>query len=165
MSNQTKDLGPCELDFDDSVLGKTFGGVRFRHTEESAPVREDQAGATEVDGITSGVSACEAEAPLTRITLANLAKTLGNAAYEDGVLGVKASVGKSRKDNAKKLILKPIIDDVVSADPSTWLTIHLASPRVDWDVEYSAEGQRVYRVVFKAYPDPDNDNELFKVGE
>jgi hypothetical protein len=162
MSSPIKDLGPCDVDFDGASLGKTFGGVKFRYTEETAPVKTDQTGVTEIDGITSGVSACEAEVPLTRASLANLLKVLGNAVYEAGVLTVGTTIGKSLKDNAKVLILKPIIDNEVSSDATTWLTAALASPRSDWEVDYSPEGQRVYKVIFKIFPN--DNNELFKIG-
>lgn len=160
MANPIKDLGPCEITFDSVSLGATFGGVVFRHTEESRPVREDQQGVTNVDELKVGVS-CEIEVPLTRSSLGQLSKVIGNSTYTGSKLQVGVVVGQSLLDSAKELIIKPIIDSVVSTDSKTWLTVYKAYPRVDLEVNYNFENQRVYKVMFKAFPD---DGKLWKIG-
>jgi len=160
MSSPIKDLGPCEVNFDGVSLGATMGGVIFRHTEESRPVREDQQGVTNVDELKVGVS-CEIEVPLTRSSLGQLSKVIGNSTYTGTKLEVGVVVGESLLDHAKVLILKPIIDSVVSTDPSTWLTVYKAYPRADLELTYNYENQRVYKVIFKAFPD---NGKLWKIG-
>jgi hypothetical protein len=152
MSSPIKDLGPCAVIFDGVTLGATMGGVIFRHTEESRPVREDQQGVTNVDELKVGAS-CECEVPLTRSSLGQLSKVIGNATYTGTKLEVGVVVGESLLDLAKTLILKPIINSVVSTDESTWLTIYKAYPRADLELTYNYETQRVYKVIFKAFPD------------
>ena len=160
MASPIKDLGPCEVTFDGVSLGSTFGGVIFRHTEESRPVREDQQGVTNVDELKVGVS-CEIEVPLTRTSLGQLSKVIGNSTYTGSKLEVGVVVGQSLLDAAKVLIIKPIIDSVVSTDSKTWLTVYKAYPRVDLEVNYNYENQRVYKVIFKAFPD---SGKLWKIG-
>lgn len=160
MSSPIKDLGPCEVNFDGVSLGATMGGVIFRHTEESRPVREDQQGVTNVDELKVGVS-CEIEVPLTRSSLGQLSKVIGNSTYTGTKLEVGVVVGESLLDNAKVLILKPIIDSVVSTDERTWLTVYKAYPRADLELTYNYENQRVYKIIFKAFPD---NGKLWKIG-
>ncbi len=162
MSSPIKDLGPCQVTFDGVSLGETSGGVIFRHTEESRPVRVDQQGVTNVDELKVGVS-CEVKVPLTRSSLAQLAKVIGNSVYTGGAtLEVGVVIGESLLDNAKQLIIKPIIDSEVSTDESTWLTVYKAYPKADLEVTYDFENQRVYKVIFKAFPD---SGKLWKIGE
>lgn len=158
--NPVKDLGPCAIIFDDVDLGATLGGVKFRHTEESRPVREDQQGVTSVDELKVGAT-CEVEVPLTRTALGQLSKVIGNATYTGTKLEVGVVIGESLLTNAKTLVIKPIIESVVSTDSSTWLTIYKAYPRADLEVSYDYDNQRVYKVIFKAFPD---SGKLWKIG-
>ncbi len=160
MSSPIKDLGPCEVNFDGVSLGATMGGVIFRHTEESRPVREDQQGVTNVDELKVGAS-CEIEVPLTRSSLGQLSKVIGNSTYTGTKLEVGVVVGESLLTHAKVLILKPIIDSVVSTDERTWLTVYKAYPRADLELTYNYENQRVYKVIFKAFPD---GTKFWKIG-
>lgn len=162
MSNPIGDLGPCAVIFDDVDLGATMGGVKFRHTEESRPVNEDQKGTTSVDEIKVG-AACEIEVPLTRTSLGQLSQIIGNATYTGSKLRVSVAVGISLLDQAKELILKPMVDGVVSTDASQWLTVHKAYPKVDLELAYDMEGQRIYKAIFKAFPRAE-DNEIWRIG-
>lgn len=161
MGSPMQDLGPCQVVFDGVELGKTFGGVKFRHTEESRPVREDQSGVTNVDEIKVGAS-CELEVPLTRSSLGQLSKVIGNATYTGTKLEVGVVIGESLLTHAKELILKPYIDSVPSPDQSTWLTLYKAYPRADLEVNFDFEGQRVYKVIFKGFPD--DQGRFWKIG-
>lgn len=148
-----KDLGPCQVLYDDVDLGKTEGGVSFRYTEDSKPVNTDQSGVTNEDEIKVGVSACEAEVPLTRSSLGQLAKVIGGSSYTGTKLKAHNQVGVSMYDNAKELILKPIVNNAASTDESDWLVIPKAYPKVDFDIAFSKDGQRIYKVMFKGFPD------------
>lgn len=153
--NPLLDLGPCAVIFNNVDLGKTNGGVKFRYTEESRPVNEDQSGITEVDLIKVGAT-CEVEVPLTRVSLGQLAVVTGGATYTGSRLRVGVPVGISLLALAKKLILKPYIDGVATTDSTKWLTIYKAYARADYEIEFNNEGQRVYKVIFKAFPDSAN---------
>jgi hypothetical protein len=162
--NPVKDLGPCGLVFDNVDLGSTFGGVKFKLTTESKPVNEDQAGVTEVDGIELGFSDCSVEAMLTRSSLAVLSKVIKGSTYVGNKLSIRNRVGSAMYENAALLIIKPMIDGAVSTDSKTWINIPKAYPRVDMEVIFDSAGQRVYKVVFKAFPDAANNNELAYIG-
>jgi len=140
-----------------------MGGVHFRYTEEGRPVNEDQKGVTETDQIKVGVSGCEIEVPLSKSSLAILAKVVKGATRIGALLQVKNHVGVSMYDNAAVLVLKPIIDNAVSTNSETWLTMNKAYPRADFDIGYDNEGQRVYKIVFKVFPDA-TTGELWRIG-
>lgn len=163
--NPIGDLGPCAVVFDGVDLGATMGGVIFRHTEESRPVKEDQQGVSSIDEIKVGYS-CEVEVPLTRSSLGQLSKVIGNSTYTGAALRVGVAVGISLLANAKQLILKPIVNNVVSTDQTEWLTVHKAYPKVDLELLYNSEGQRVYKCIFKAFPDTTRatNDSLWRIG-
>lgn len=148
-----KDLGPCTITYNSVVLGATKGGVKFKYTEESKPVNEDQKGVTNVDEIKVGASACEVEVPLTRATLAILAKVIGGSSYSGNKIKVNNQVGVSMYDNAQLLIIKPIVNNVASTDTKDWLNIPKAYPKVDFEIGFDNEGQRIYKAIFKGFPD------------
>jgi hypothetical protein len=148
-----RDLGPCLVLYNNVDLGATLGGVKFKYTEESKPVNEDQKGVTNVDEIKVGASVCEVEVPLTRSTLAKLAQVIGGSSYSIYRIRVNNQVGVSMYDNAEALILKPIVDNVASSDSKDWLNIPKAYPKVDFDITFDNAGQRIYKVMFKGFPD------------
>lgn len=163
----TRDLGPCILEWGGTDLGKSFGGVVFKYTEEDKGVYEDQLGAGEVDDINVG-SMCSLEVPLTRMQLSVLSTLIagasGSGTSGNGKMTVKLDVGKSRYSIADELIVKPVLHNG-SADPtvSRWLHIFKAAPRADFEVTYNNEGQRVYKVIFKGYPDFDTVSPAYRV--
>ncbi len=161
MANPIKDLGPCAVIFDGVDLGSTQGGVIFRHTESSKEVNTDQLGSTPADLIKTGAQ-CSIEVPLTRTSLGQLAKVVGSSSYTGSRLRVKIATGISLLDNAKVLILKPIENGVTSIDSSRWLTVQKAYAKADFEIAYGNENQRIYKVVFTAFPDA--NNELWRIG-
>lgn len=164
MSGAVKDLGPCRVLYNSVDLGATRGGVVFRYTEESRPVVEDQGGVTPLDEIMVG-SMTEVEMTLTRAALGKLAQIIGSASYSGALLAVSNNtVGLSMYDNAQALVIKPIVSGVASADTGTWLTCLKAYPRVDMEVQYDNENQRLYKVIFKCFPDASTGNRIWKIG-
>ena len=149
-----RDLGPCEVIFDGSSLGETFGGVTFRHSQETVPVRTDRGGTTDRDNIFVGET-CEVEASMSRNALAELSAVMpgatGSGTSGDQMV-VRSVVGRSSFENAAILILKPIVEGVTSVDTANWLTVFIASPRVDLELQYDNENQRTYKLMFKGYP-------------
>ena len=155
-----KDLGPCQITFDSVDLGKTMGGVTFRDSVVEVKVLEDQAGSTPVDTILTGRT-IEVEVPMSRSTLAQLAKVIPGASNGGSYVLVKNQAGIARAANAALLVLQPLVDGVASGDA---LTIFLASPSTDIELTFDNENQRVYKVKFIAYPDADNSNRLYQIG-
>lgn len=147
------DLGPCEVTFNSVSLGKTKGGVKFRYTEETKPVNEDQAGVSNVDEISVGYSACEVEIPLSRSSLTTLSTVLKGATLQGSKLSVYNQVGESMYDNAALLVLKQIINGAATTDATKWLNIPKAAPKADFEVSFDSDNQRVYKTLFKGFPD------------
>ena len=155
MANPLLDLGPCVIDYAGGtvVFNKTQGGVKFRYQEFNAPIKEDQSGSeTDVDEVSTGAQ-CSLEVPLTREELADLNYVFGNSSQSSNYLKVVNPRGESKFAGAVALIVKPIVNGVVSTTNTQWLTIHRASPTVNMELAYDNSGQRVFMVTFKGFPD------------
>jgi len=150
-----RDKGPCEVNYDGSSLGPYFESAAIRTTSESSDVFESVQGKTPVDSIMCGYGSTTVTVPFTRISLANLAIIIpGGSTSGSGVTAIPyTEVGRSEYDNSKVLILKPIVDGVADTDTSTWWYADHAYPNVDMEIVYDNEGQRVFNVVFKCFPD------------
>ena len=156
---QLRDKGPCEVWYGtltlEVLLGPYFGSVIMRTSSTSSDVMESSHGTTPVDTVVTGYGPTEVTVPFTRMSLANLAIVIPGATTSGS--GLKAiahlEVGRSEYDNSKSLILKPIVDGVESADQSEWLQFDHAYPNVDMEEVYDEEGQRVFNVIFKCFPD------------
>ncbi len=157
-----RDLGPCEVWYGETPakIGETFGDVTFTFKTATREIKEDVKGISPVDKIPMGIETCQIKVPFTRLTLEKLAGVIPGAKYTKGVstapdtMTVSAQVGTSSADNAKELILKPIVDGVVSTKTGEWLHILKAYPsEADIEVTYNTEGQRVFTVLFDGFPD------------
>jgi len=160
-----KDLGPCQVEWGGVRLGKSHGNVIFRYSEQEKDVFEDGQGDAPVDSILMGAT-CEVEVPLTRLTLAQLAKVIGDGTVLSTNLTMVNPVGVSQYDKAEELILKPIVDSTPSVTESQYLSVFKASPRVDAEITYGRDGQRVFKVIFKAYPNQTTGSvgDLWEIG-
>ena len=155
MSNPLGDLSPCVVDYDGAtvVFNKTHGGVFFRYQEFNRGIKEDQKGSeTDVDEVSTGAM-CELEVPLTRTQLSDLNYLFGNSSQAGSYLKVSNPVGEAKFAGAVALIVKPIVNGVVSVTTTEWLTIHRASPSINMELAYNNEGQRVVKAIFKCFPD------------
>lgn len=153
MAAPWRDIGPCAVEWNSVDYGATEGGVRFRSTWISKKVFEDQKGETAVDAIRMGMEV-EAEVPLTRSTLAQMAAVMPGASVSGSRMDVyNNQIGSSEYDDAQTLILKPIIDGVATSDTSQWITIDKATPRPEADLAFDKSTQRVVKVLFSGYPD------------
>lgn len=155
-----KDLGPCNVSFNDVDLGKTMGGVIFRDATEERPIMEDQAGTTPVDALITGRTVT-VDCPLTRASLAQLVAVIPGASSFGSYIIVNNQAGITKLQNAQKLELIPLVDGAESSDR---LTIFLASPRTDIEIVFDNDNQRVYKVVFSAFPDSANNNRMYQIG-
>lgn len=152
-----RDKGPCEVWYGatPAMLGPYFETVTVRTTSTSSDVHESSHGTTPVDSIITGYGPTEVVVPFTRLALANLAIVIPGASVSGS--GFKAiahlEVGRSEYDNSHPLILKPIVDGVESTDQSEWWQADHAYPNVDMEIVYDSDGQRVFNVIFKCFPD------------
>lgn len=152
VQSPVKDLGPCLGYFDTTLLGPSFGNVMFRDEEQGEEVHEDAQGKSAVDEILLGRKV-EVEFPLTRATLTQLGVIINESAVAGDIITVSNPIGISLYDAAKELVLKPIVDSVVSTDDTEWITVFKCAPKTVIEFGYGNEGQRVFKVLFKAFPD------------
>lgn len=156
-----KDLGPCQVIFNETSLGETFGDVIFRYTSDSRPIYEDSKGTAQVDEVFVG-AACEVEVPMTRTSLAQLSTIIPGATITNStVMEVDSPVGTAMYDNAAALVLKPLVGGVAAAQTS-WLTVPKAYPKIDLEVVYNNESQKVYKAIFVGFADA--NGLIWKVG-
>lgn len=152
MSAPIKDLGPCRLIYNSVDLGLTSGGVKFKDEVKSKDILADQHGETPIDAVLTG-RAVEIEAPLLQSSLAILEDVIAGAVVTGTSMEVSNSIGGTMYANAHELIIKPAVDSVASATTTEWLHILKAYPVAKLDFGYDANGVRVFKVTFKAFPD------------
>lgn len=157
MTSPNKDLGPCWIIWDEAGVNvtwkKTHGGVYFRYEELRASIKRDQAGLTDVDEVTTGCVNPEVEAPFTQEDVSMLVNCFSNAVRVANSLQISNPVGDDVLKDAKQLIVKRIVDGVVSAVPAEWIVIHRCFPRVTMEQVYDNASQRCVKVIFKGFPD------------
>jgi len=173
MSSPNKDLGPCWVIWDGrSVDGapvtfkKTYGGVIFRYEELRSPIKRDQAGETDVDEVTTGAVNPELEVPLTQEEINKLELCFANTDVVATTMRVRNPVGEAIYPLTRQVIVKPIVNGVVSTTETEWLFIHRAFPRITMEQAYDNSGQRTVKVLFKGFPDDNSPwiNEMWCYG-
>jgi len=173
MASPNKDLGPCIVIWDGRAVdgaavtfSKTFGGVFFRYEELRAPIKRDQAGETDVDEVTTGVVNPELEVPMTQEEIAKLVKCFANSEVVATSLRVSNPVGEAIYPLTRQVIVKPIVNGVISTTAAEWLYMHRAFPRITMEQAYDNSGQRTVKVIFKGFPDDVSarSNEMWRYG-
>jgi len=147
-----KDLGPCQVLWNNIDLGPTLGGVTFKEEQHSVDIKEDAHGDSPVDAITTG-KVTSVEANFTRSSLTQLEYMIESSTKSATNLKVVNSVGNPMFANSKELILKPLVDNVASVTTSEWLHVHRTYPLGAQELKYDNSGQRIIKVVFKVFPD------------
>lgn len=152
-----RDIGPAEVWFNGAKVGESAGNVVFRFKTASRAVREDAKGVAPVDFVKMGMEECSVEVPLTRMTHAQLVAVIPGAERSgSGVneqMFVYSEVGFACAENAAPLLLKPIFENGVTTDESDWLALPAAYPvDVDSEIIFNTDDQRVYPVMFRAFP-------------
>lgn len=154
-----QDLGPGELTYNSVVLGKTsdnpdggtHGGISLKGDTTVQETYRDAEGGNPHDVIITGQKMM-VEAALAGLSIEQLASIFPNATVSGSGVGrklvIKNPVGLSMRDNAKKLIIKPIYSGVVSTDPSDWVVFGLAFPTPNFEFSYSLDSQKTIKVSF-----------------
>lgn len=158
------DLGPAEITFDGTVWGKTVtnpeggthGGIIVKYDSTFVDTMRDAEGNNEHDSIFVGQK-FGVEANLAGMSLTQLSLMFPNAsligAGPSKKLVISSPVGKSMRTNAKRLIIKPIIDGVATTDQTLWIVFDLAFPVAAFEVPFDLENQKVTKVTFKIFHD------------
>ena len=147
-----RDLGPCQVLWNSIDLGPTHGGVKYKLADSAKDIFEDGQGETPVDSVFIGVIVGPVEVPLTRLTEPQLDADWPGTSDVGGVLHISNVVGEAMYDQAHDLVLKPLINDVPSVDPTEWVTFWKTYPMRDAEVVYDNAGQRVFLTKFKIFP-------------
>ncbi len=160
-----KDLGPCQVLWNNIDLGPTLGGVSFKEEQHSVDIKEDGHGDTPVDAVTTG-KITSVEANFTRSSLTQLEYMIESATKSATNLKVVNSVGNAMFALSEELILKPLVDNVPSVTASEWLHVHRTYPLGAPEWKFDNSGQRVLKVVFKVFPDDMSTQvgEIWRVG-
>lgn len=159
-------LGPCQVWFGaagaETELGKTHNVV-LRIREDTAPITYAQTGTGPWDMITVG-KIVEIQCEFASLCYDLFERVLPTEAewyaavttpapgISNDALEIRLGLGTSHRDNAKRLILKPYVNGVPSADEEDWITAPLAFPQVDAEMMFNATDQRLLNVLFHAFP-------------
>ena len=142
------DIGPVEVLYDyggtSLNLSPFLGDVKITREDSISKVFEEGYGDAPVDGVFAG-SVMEMETPMTRSTLTQLEKMLGGT-LTTNALTMKNKCGSSMYDNAKAVVLKPMVDGVASETKSSWIHIYKAHPYNAWELGFARDGQRLFLV-------------------
>lgn len=168
MARELLPMGPAIVEFGDEdpvIFDATKGGVVLTVETEVYDGTIDQTGNTPVKSVTLGRQT-QVQVPIAEYDLEKLAKVTPDSEFvQDGdkmKLVVNANAGFNLLNTAQKLVIKPTDP---STTPNHWVTIPLAAPMADIESTYDSENERIYTVTFKAYPDQENNNQLFILGD
>lgn len=153
--------------------GTTKTSFKFGLTK--AELKESQSGDTAADRAVTGYNA-SIEIELTRATIARLEKvTQGFQVSRDPLTGLIKGfgfglpIGETDLDISKQLMVTLYSGGAISTDPLDQITFLKVAPMTDAELMYDAAGQRVYKVTFNAYIDPDTVlngvPQIFTVGD
>ena len=151
-----RDLGPAMAVWGTTTIAEIFGEVKLSLIgAEPAEVFEALYGATPVDSIMFGYSACNVTIPMTRTVLSTFATLLPGGSLSSPNSGVVLKpagiVGRSMYDNGLPLFIKPIVDGA-AAPNNHWLRLEKTYPVPNFDVTFDLVTQRVYGMTFRAHP-------------
>ena len=144
------DLGPCVVLYGGVSTGENIS-VNFRSSDDTAPVKTAAFGSASKDEIFTGRSV-EVEVMLTQTTLIQLGAMMVDTTITTNELMVATNVGTAMSDNRAQLIIKPVVGGTASATATKWLTVFAACPKVDMDIVYDVDGQRVFKTTFVGFP-------------
>jgi hypothetical protein len=147
-----RDLGPCEVSRNGSVIGVLNGPVKVKLDDQDVEIKENGQGAAAVDAVFVGRKFSDIEVPLTRLTISQLDAIFHGAAAVGNVLTISNVVGEAMYDSAKALLLKPLINDVASVDPTEWIEIFKTFPTAKIELPYDNTNQRNFVFAFKVFP-------------
>jgi len=153
--------GPAGAEVEFGKTAETPVIVRIR--EESSPIHFHQTGINPWDMITVGKT-MEVEASFANLswqlfmnampTEAFLCDdvTTPTAAPGDQSLEFHVGLGTSHRDQSQQLIVVPWWNNAPDPNPETWFVFPLAYPRVDAELHFDVETQRVLHVLFEIFP-------------
>ena len=155
--------------YDQVDLGYTKGGVSVEVTTDTHPVTVDQFGESEIaERITK--RSVKVTVPLAETTLENLIATMPGATLEtDGVdsnkkrVVVDSAISTNLLTLARPLILHPKNND--AGNKLEDFTVLKAATAGAINFAFKHDEERIFNVTFTGYPDNDNSDLVFVVGD
>jgi hypothetical protein len=140
--------------------------IIFKSELSTVDIFQQGYGDTPYDSFTKGRVA-SLELTMREMTAARLELIQGCVQSTGPVFTFDSSCGVSLRDAAKEVIIKPMVNLVVSTTNTEWITIFLVSPPIDaFEIGYDDEGERLWKVMFKVFPSAATGTvgKLFKIG-
>lgn len=165
-----RDLGPCCAEWD--VAGSApvdlhpiHGRAYFTSEDQAVDIFEDGQGVTPVDAVFTG-RLVAVEIPMTRAALARLTAAIPGSSIVGNTLRVSNRVGQAMFANSKQVRIRPMEDNVCSTTITEYINFWRAFPMHAFDVGFDLEGQRIFLVRFKIFPDDTSGRvgELWRIG-
>ena len=147
-----RDLGPCEVSWNGSVIGVLNGGIKVKFDDSVVDIKEDGMGVAPVDAVFTGRKLADIEVPLTRFSLAELDAIFHGASISGNTLVIANVVGESMYDSSYPLLIKPLINNVASVDATEWIELFKAFPVAKIELSYDNASQRVAKFAFQIFP-------------
>ena len=153
--------------YENLIVRPTLGTITLNIEDQVVDVYEEEFGDAPVDTVEKG-SIVGLEVPFTRLdlqTLSDIYDTKTELQSAD-VLIFKSQVGYNYFPNARNCVIRPIINNVLSTDPSQWVLLYHVHPFNAWSLGWDRDNQRVMMVNFKIYPKQTGANigHLFQIG-
>ena len=153
--------GPAgaEVEFGKTAEAPTI--IRIR--EEISPIHYHQTGTNPWDVVSVGKT-MEVEASFANLSWQLFLNAMPTEAFYcdsapsptpepgDEALDFVVGLGTSHRDQSQRLIVQPWWNGAVDPNDETWFYFPLAYPRVDAELHFDAETQRVLHVLFEIFP-------------
>ncbi|MEC1023575.1 MULTISPECIES: hypothetical protein [Bacillus] len=165
-------IGPAIVEYGEGadmvVFDITKGGIQFKAQTSKQDTTVDQYGDTIVKSIMKGRTA-EVTVPFALHDLDRLAVAIPNSKLVTDAtdptkkkLVVSGKAGYDMLAASKKLVIKPTAP---STTPNDYITVPLAGAIADPEYTYDSDNERIANLTFVAYPDMDNDGDLYIIGD
>ena len=170
-----KDISPgaVVLDWGDSpaenlVIRPTLGKIQVPVQHQQAPVHEEEFGDAPVSHVSKGTIVGPVEVPFTRYDLQVMHKIFPNSTeYSSGDrLIFHNDVGADYFLASRNMVIRPIIQNVLSEDRSEWFLLYHVHPYNDWTLGWDRDEQRIAMIMFMCYPKQSGDHigDFYQIG-
>lgn len=166
------ETGPCNVYLDDVDVGALDDGVTVEVTSETTDLTASQFGTTPINKVITGVSV-KVSFAMKEVSLDSFRAAISNsdAIVTDAVdptkkkLQITPKAGTDLRSIASKLVLKPIIGGVETADANKFYTAPVAAPDAGTvSIAFGNTEQRKINATFICFPDP-LTNEVLILGD
>jgi hypothetical protein len=128
-------------------LGYTKGGVSFTLETATHEITVDQEGTTPIAETIMG-RRVQVNVPMAESNYERLNKLIPDSSFSNGLLEINSGVGGELMDYADELWI------VSKKDVQDWIKLYMAAPVANIQASFTADGERIWPVVFKGYVPP-----------